>query len=84
MFDTATMETHGPAVQEIAVFEGGPAHGLRLRVTHRPPVVQITRPCTLEDTAEPEGLRAEALYVYRRDLRVQEEPLRYGFDEASP
>ncbi|MEB8337561.1 hypothetical protein [Streptomyces endophyticus] len=40
---TATANTHG---QELAILEGGPANGLR--------------------------------------LRVQDEPLRYGFDCASP
>ncbi|MFD8571539.1 hypothetical protein [Streptomyces sp. NPDC057694] len=76
-----------PQVRELAVLDGGPAHGLRLRVTDRPSVVQITRPCEL-DRAESPGespeLRAEALYVYRRDLSSHDEPLRYGFDGASP
>ena len=71
--------------KELAVLEGGPADGLRLRVTDRPDVVQVTEPCEVDDSPRPPGLlRAEALYVYRRDLRVQEEPLRYGFDRASP
>ncbi|WP_420034401.1 hypothetical protein ACN2WE_19410 [Streptomyces sp. cg28] len=78
------MNPHAQAARELAVLEGGPAHGLRLRVTDRPPVVQITRPCEMEDPAGPAGLRAEALYVYRRDLSSHGEPLRYGFDGASP
>ncbi|MFJ4713040.1 hypothetical protein [Streptomyces sp. NPDC088785] len=79
------MNPHVPAAGELAVLDGGPAHGLRLRVTDRPPVVQITRPCALEGPpGTPPGLRAEALYVYRRDLSRHDEPLRYGFDGASP
>jgi hypothetical protein len=84
MLKVAGMNIHDPAVQELAILEGGPAHGLRLRVTDRPPVVQVTRPCDVEAPADPQCLRVEALYVYRRDLRAQEEPLRYGFDRASP
>ncbi|MFF1697712.1 hypothetical protein ACFVXC_29545 [Streptomyces sp. NPDC058257] len=80
---STSTDSRSQAVRELAVLEGGPAHGLRLHVTDRPPVVQVTRPCDV-DEAGPDGLRAEALYVYRRDLRVQDEPLRYGFDEASP
>ncbi|MGW5861141.1 hypothetical protein ACWFRJ_03050 [Streptomyces sp. NPDC055239] len=80
---STSSDNHGQAVRELAVLDGGPAHGLRLHVADRPPVVQVTRPCDVEE-AGPDGLRAEALYVYRRDLRVQDEPLRYGFDGASP
>lgn len=69
---------------ELAILEDGPAHGLHLRVTDRPPVVQVTHPCEVEGPSPEQGLRAEALYVYRRDLRVENEPLRYGFDRASP
>ncbi|MFE6157328.1 hypothetical protein ACFQ7F_00180 [Streptomyces sp. NPDC056486] len=76
-------QADGQAVRELALLQGGPAHGLRLHVTDRPPVVQVTRPCDVEEDG-PDGLRAEALYVYRRDLRVQDEPLHYGFDGASP
>ncbi|MEU6846513.1 hypothetical protein ABZ930_32070 [Streptomyces sp. NPDC046716] len=78
------MKPLAPAVRELAVLEGGPAHGLRVHVTDRPPVVQITRPCELEGASGATGLRAEALYVYRRDLGGHGEPLRYGFDGASP
>ena len=68
---------------EIAVLEGGPAHGLRMKVSDRPRTIQVTLPCRLEG-ASPEGLRADAVYVYRRDYTVTDEPLRYGFDIASP
>ncbi|MFB6779009.1 hypothetical protein ACFCX0_16670 [Streptomyces sp. NPDC056352] len=76
------MDTGSPAGWEAAVLFGGPADGLRMRVTDRPPTIQVTRPCELEDP--PNGVRAEALHIYRRDFRVESEPLRYGFDGASP
>ncbi|GGY02175.1 hypothetical protein [Streptomyces minutiscleroticus] len=76
------MNTHGTRGWEAAVLVGGPADGLRMKVAERPPVVQVTYPCVLEEQAD--GVRAEALYIYRRDLRTEEEPLRYGFDGASP
>lgn len=77
---------------EAAVLDGGPADGVRMRVPDRPGVVQVTVECPVEETdaegshgAGPgAGLRAEALYVYRRDHRVREEPLRYGYDGATP
>ncbi|MER5438481.1 hypothetical protein [Streptomyces sp. NPDC002790] len=81
---SASANTHDTGDRELAVLDGGPAHGLRLRVTGRPPVVQVTRPCDVEEPPGPQDLRADALYVYRRDLYVQDEPLRYGFDRASP
>ncbi|EST29030.1 hypothetical protein M878_21460 [Streptomyces roseochromogenus subsp. oscitans DS 12.976] len=34
--------------------------------------------------AAPPGVRAEGVYVYRRDYGVTAEPLRYGYDVASP
>ncbi|MCW7946044.1 hypothetical protein AAW14_29610 [Streptomyces hygroscopicus] len=71
--------TTGP---ESATLHGGPADGLRVQVTHRPRALQVTYPCEL--SSPPGGMRAEALYIYRRDLKVQTEPLRYGFDAASP
>ncbi|CAM5429218.1 MULTISPECIES: hypothetical protein [Streptomyces] len=70
------------AVEESALLDGGPAHGTRLRVLDRPAVVQVTYPCRPEDGPTP--FRADALYVYRRDPRVHHEPLRYGYDHASP
>ncbi|MFI6683905.1 hypothetical protein [Streptomyces sp. NPDC050485] len=76
------MDTEIEAHKEVAVLSGGPADGLRIYVEGRPPVVQVTYPCELE--APVPGVRAEALYVYRRDHRSREEPLRYGFDIASP
>ncbi|MEU2823697.1 hypothetical protein ABZ763_15800 [Streptomyces bacillaris] len=68
--------------EEAAVLVGGPADGTRIRVAGRPSVVQITYPCGLDGPAG--GARADALYVYRRDPRVESEPLRYGVDPASP
>jgi hypothetical protein len=65
------------------VLEGGPADGLRMKVSDRPRVIQVTCPCKLEG-ASPDGVRAEAVHLYRRDYRVTDEPLRYGFDIASP
>ncbi|MFF7468967.1 hypothetical protein [Streptomyces sp. NPDC008092] len=76
------METSPVAGWETAVLSGGPADGLRLRVADRPWVIQVTHPC--EMTERPDGMRAEALYIYRRDSGVTTEPLRYGFDIASP
>ncbi|MER5914845.1 hypothetical protein ABT124_31385 [Streptomyces sp. NPDC001982] len=68
---------------ETAVLDGGPADGLRMKVSGRPRVIQVTYPCEVE--APPEhGVRAEAVFVYRRDFHVKSEPLRYGFDVASP
>ena len=64
------------------VLDGGPADGLRMKVADRPKVIQVTYPCQVD--APPDGVRAEALYVYRRDVRIKSEPLRYGFDVASP
>ncbi|GAA0394832.1 hypothetical protein GCM10010357_14710 [Streptomyces luteireticuli] len=67
---------------ETALLVGGPAAGARVRVTGRPGVLQVTRPCAVEEPAD--GVRVEALYIYRRDLGVAEEPLRYGYDAVSP
>lgn len=79
---------------EDAILDGGPADGLRMRVTDRPGVLQVTYPCRpvpspegADDTGGSGGsggVQVEALYVYRRDLRVRNEPLRYGYDGASP
>ncbi|WP_436737856.1 hypothetical protein [Streptomyces sp. BBFR102] len=70
------------AAEERALLDGGPAHGTLLRVRDRPAVVQVTYPCRTEDGSAP--FRVDALYVYRRDPRVHHEPLRYGYDHASP
>ncbi|MET8953018.1 hypothetical protein ACWEO4_06360 [Streptomyces sp. NPDC004393] len=67
---------------ESAVLDGGPANGLRVKVSGRPRVIQVTYPCQVETASC--GLRAEAVFVYRRDHGVPGEPLRYGFDIASP
>jgi hypothetical protein len=53
-----------------------------MRVTDRPWVIQVTYLCEVE--GRPDGVRAEALYIYRRDAGVKSEPLLYGFDIASP
>ncbi|WP_055491263.1 hypothetical protein [Streptomyces sp. TP-A0356] len=76
------MDTSGTTGLESATLHGGPADGLRVQVTHRPRALQVTYPC--EVSSPPEGMRAEALYIYRRDLKVHSEPLRYGYDAASP
>ncbi|KNB50731.1 hypothetical protein [Streptomyces caatingaensis] len=67
---------------EKARLEGGPADGVRVRVTGRPGVLQVAYPCPTVGPAG--GAQVEALYLYRRDLTVTEEPLRYGYDAASP
>ncbi|MER6086673.1 hypothetical protein [Streptomyces bluensis] len=68
--------------RETAVLDGGPADGLRMTVSDRPRVIQVTYPCQTE--AAPHGVRAEGVYVYRLDYGVTSEPLRYGYDIASP
>ncbi|MEU9990165.1 hypothetical protein AB0E10_25865 [Streptomyces sp. NPDC048045] len=75
-----TSETTGG--WEAAVLDGGPADGVRIKVSGRPRVIQVTCPCQVEGA--PPGLRAEAVHLYRRDYTVTGEPLRYGFDVASP
>ncbi|MGA5133751.1 hypothetical protein ACPCTO_28515 [Streptomyces olivoreticuli] len=75
--------THdGVTEWETALLEGGPADGAVIRLANRPGVVQVTHPCAVEGSAS--EMRIAALYVYRRDPRVKEEPLRYGFDPVSP
>lgn len=70
--------------RESAVLDGGPADGLRMQVTDRPRVIQVTIPCDVDAVPPWPGVRADAVFVYRRDFRVRNEPLRYGFDVASP
>lgn len=53
-----------------------------MEVADRPPLIQVAYPCQVE--AAPDGVRVEEVYVYRRDYAVTGEPLRYGFDAASP
>ncbi|MEV5876363.1 hypothetical protein AB0L75_19440 [Streptomyces sp. NPDC052101] len=77
------METTEVTGWETAVLDGGPADGVRMKVSDRPRVIQVTCPCPIE-AAPPGGIRAEAVYLYRRDYAVTTEPLRYGFDVASP
>ncbi|WP_240203314.1 hypothetical protein [Streptomyces actuosus] len=67
---------------ETAVLDGGPASGLHMKVSGRPRVIQVTYPCRIEGA--PPGVRADGVHVYRRDYGVTDEPLRYGFDIASP
>jgi len=74
---------------ETAVLEGGPAHGLRVRVADRPRVLEVSYPCEVGTGGEAgqgrgEPVRVQALHLYRRDPRTREEPLRYGYDEVSP
>ncbi|MCN9244976.1 hypothetical protein NGF19_30040 [Streptomyces sp. RY43-2] len=76
------MKTTDVTGWETAVLDGGPADGVRMKVPDRPRVIQVTHSCQIE--AAPHGLRAEGVYVYRRDCSVTSEPLRYGFDMASP
>ncbi|MFJ3670461.1 hypothetical protein ACIPSE_28800 [Streptomyces sp. NPDC090106] len=76
------METINVKTWETAVLDGGPADGLRMKVADRPRVIQVTYPCQVE--AAPQGLRADGVYIYRRDHDSASEPLRYGFDIASP
>ncbi|WP_420169442.1 hypothetical protein [Streptomyces violaceoruber] len=76
------MENHDTARWESAVLDGGPAQGLRTRVADRPHVLQVTRPCPPDGPGE--EVRVSALYVYRRDPRTDDAPLRYTFDVASP
>ncbi|NML50723.1 hypothetical protein HHL19_19630 [Streptomyces sp. R302] len=74
------MTEHVPG-WESALLVGGPADGARVRVQGRPGLVQVTYPCEVEDPAD--GMRATAVYLYRRDSR-EPGPLRYGYDPAAP
>lgn len=76
------MDLHVATKWETAVLTGGPADGLRMQVAGRPAVLQVTCPCRVESPVD--GVRVEALYVYRRQLGVHSEPLAYGYDSASP
>ncbi|GAA2536079.1 hypothetical protein ACPCT9_16205 [Streptomyces koyangensis] len=61
-----------------------PAAGLRLRVTGRPAILQVTRACEAEQAPGGKEFGVTEVYVYRRDWRVKRPPLRYGYDPASP
>ncbi len=76
------MDLHVTTKWETAVLAGGPADGLRMQVAGRPSVLQVTYPCRVD--AAGDGVRVEALFVYRRQLGVHSEPLTYGYDSASP
>jgi hypothetical protein len=76
------MDLHVATKWETAVLAGGPADGLRMQVAGRPSVLQVTYPCRVDSPTD--GVRVEALYVYRRRLGAHSEPLTYGFDSASP
>ncbi|MEW1699670.1 hypothetical protein ACIQCR_08155 [Streptomyces sp. NPDC093249] len=65
-----------------AVLLGGPADGVEVTVTGRPPVLQVTYPCAAEGAGA--GVRIEALHVYRLDGDTDDGRLRYGYDPASP
>ncbi|MDQ0762705.1 hypothetical protein QFZ22_004809 [Streptomyces canus] len=79
---TETVETADVTGWEVAVLDGGPADGMRVKVADRPRVVQVTYPCRADGA--PPGVRVEGVYVYRLDHGVTDEPLRYGFDIACP
>ncbi|MFH8534788.1 hypothetical protein ACH4GE_41210 [Streptomyces tendae] len=76
------METADATSWETAVLTGGLADGVQMKVAGRPWVIQVTHACAPDGV--PDGVRVEAVYVYRRDVRVKSQPLRYGFDAASP
>ncbi|MFE3650263.1 MULTISPECIES: hypothetical protein [unclassified Streptomyces] len=79
----AVTDVRADAVRwEVAVLSGGPADGARVRLTGRPSVLQVSHPCRIENA--PDGMQIAALHIYRRDLKVKSEPLRYGFDGVSP
>ncbi|MZD07737.1 hypothetical protein GTW43_22025 [Streptomyces sp. SID5785] len=77
--DAEELPEHGA---EEAMLVGGPADGVRVHVTDRPRVLQVSRPCALPAPAD--GFRIDAQYVYRRILNGRSQPLRYGYDSASP
>lgn len=77
-----SVRTADVAAWEVAVLDGGPADGMRIKVADRPRVVQVAYPCQAEGA--PTGVRVEGVYVYRLDHGVPDEPLRYGFDIACP
>ncbi|NUQ96078.1 MAG: hypothetical protein HOY79_05765 [Streptomyces sp.] len=66
-------------VWEWALLEDGPADGARVQVPDRPRVLQVTADCPVE--GEMPDLRVAAIHVYRRK---RGQPLRYGWDWASP
>ncbi|MFF7644300.1 hypothetical protein [Streptomyces canus] len=76
------MQTADVTGWEVAVLDGGPADGMRVKVADRPRVVQVSYPCRAEGA--PSGVRVDGVYVYRLDHAVTDEPLRYGFDIACP
>ncbi|MGW3192855.1 hypothetical protein ACWDBT_34035, partial [Streptomyces ardesiacus] len=57
------MDTTDATSWETALLTGGPVDGAHMRVTGRPWVIQVTRPCAPDDV--PDGVRVEAVYVYR-------------------
>ncbi|MFG2116027.1 hypothetical protein ACGFRB_25905 [Streptomyces sp. NPDC048718] len=73
--------------QEKALLFGGPAHGLCVTVMGRPPILQVTYPCEVDEIGAAEGgagVRVEALHVYRLDPGDADASPRYGYDPASP
>ncbi|WP_167151656.1 hypothetical protein [Streptomyces sp. MBT27] len=88
------MSVNDRAGWELAELDGGPAHGLRIRVVGQATVLQVTYPCPVEPSRG-ESVSVHALFVYRRDARQEVRrdassgadggrPVRYGFDPASP
>lgn len=75
------MDADDAASWESAELVGGPAHGLRIRVAGRPGVLQVTYPCAVE--LQVENVSVQALFIYRRRSGGVQ-PVRYGFDAASP
>ncbi|MBZ2408427.1 hypothetical protein ACWHAO_29150 [Streptomyces albidoflavus] len=82
--DDATTPRPADAATEPAVLDDGPAAGLRLHVTGRPAILQVTRACERERASGEREFGVAEVYVYRRDWRVKSPPLRYGYDPASP
>ncbi|MFF0473960.1 hypothetical protein [Streptomyces sp. NPDC004284] len=76
------MGTSDMAARRSAVLSGGPADGVRVTVAGRPLMLQVTYPCTVEETGA--EVRVEALHVYRLAGSTGDGPLRYGYDPASP
>lgn len=68
--------------RETAVLEGGPADGLRVQVLNCASVLQVTYPCPVEPSSDEPAV--QALFIYRRDPFPTGQPVRYGFDSASP
>lgn len=84
VMDDATTQRPADAATEAAVLDDGPAAGLRVRVTGRPAILQVTSACEKEQMPGEREFGVSEVHVYRRDWRVKNPPLRYGYDPASP